>query len=129
MTETEAGPREHAGCPVINLNTVVDRPVGEWMAELNRLREGSPIYWNEHGGYYVLTRAQHVREVFQNPDVFTNDSITPGDPNPDYKWIPSNINPPKHVQYRQILNYAFGPAPVKRVEPKAREYCRMAIDE
>ena len=129
MNDTSATAPQPATCPVINLDTVVDRPVGEWMAELNRLREASPIHWNEHGEYYVLTRADHVREVFQNPDVFTNDSITPGDPNPSYKWIPSNINPPDHVQYRQILNHAFGPAPVKRVEPKAREYCRMAIEE
>jgi cytochrome P450 len=129
MTETQASPQGARSCPVIHLETVVDRPVGEWMVELNRLREESPISWNEHGGYYVLTRAQHVREVFQNPELFTNDSITPGDPNPDYKWIPSNINPPKHVQYRQILNHAFGPAPVQRVEPKAREYCRAAIEE
>jgi cytochrome P450 len=121
--------RHPSGCPVINLDTVVDRPVGEWAADLNRLREQSPIHWNQHGEYFVLTRAQHVRDVFQNPEVFTNDSITPGDPEPSYKWIPSNINPPQHVRYRQILNHAFGPASVRRVETKAREYCRMAIDE
>jgi cytochrome P450 len=118
-----------SGCPVIHLDTVRDRPVGEWMADLNELREANPIYWNDHGGYWVLTRASLVREVFQNPTVFTNDSITPGDPNPEYKWIPSNINPPTHVQYRQILNRAFSPAAVKRVEPNARRYCAMAIDE
>ena len=118
-----------SGCPVIHLDTVRDRPVGEWMADLNWLRQASPIYWNEHGGYWVLTRAPLAREVFQNPTVFTNDSITPGDPNPEYKWIPSNINPPTHVQYRQILNHAFSPAAVARVEPNARRYCTMAIDE
>lgn len=121
--------RSRSGCPVIHLDTVRDRPVGEWMADLDELREANPIYWNEHGGYWVLTRASLVREVFQNATVFTNDSITPGDPDPAYKWIPSNINPPSHVQYRQILNRAFGPAAVKRVEPSARRYCTMAIDE
>ena len=43
--------------------------------------------------------------------------------------IPSNVNPPQHVQYRQILNRAFGPAPVARIEAKTRKYCRMAIDK
>src|ERR1700730_13305466 len=118
-----------SGCPVIHLDTVVDRPVGEWMADLNALREASPIYWNQQGGYWIISRAQMAREIFQNPAVFTNDSISPGDPDPSYKWIPSNINPPLHVQYRQILNHAFGPASVARIEPKARSYCRMAIDE
>jgi cytochrome P450 len=124
-----AGAPTRSGCPVIHLDTLVDRPVGEWMADLNALREASPIYWNEHGGYWVLTRAHLVREVFQDPVVFTNDSITPGDPDPAYRFIPSNVNPPLHVQYRQILNYAFGPAAVARVEPNARRYCQMAIDE
>jgi cytochrome P450 len=126
VTATEAS---RGGCPVIHLDTVVDRPVGEWSAALNELRARSPILWNEHGGYWVITRAQLVKEVFQNPAVFTNDSISPGDPNPSYRWIPSNVNPPLHVQYRQILNHAFGPASVARAAPRAREYCRMAIEE
>ena len=50
--------RSRSGCPVIHLDTVRDRPVGEWMADLNELREASPIHWNEHGDYWVLTRAQ-----------------------------------------------------------------------
>jgi cytochrome P450 len=117
------------GCPVIHLNTVVDRPVGHWAADLNSLRENAAIYWNDFNHCWVITRAKLIREIFQDPELFTNDSITPGDPDPAYKWIPSNVNPPKHVQYRQILNYAFGPAPVARVEPKAREYCAMAVEE
>jgi len=118
-----------SGCPVVRLDTHRDRPVGERAAELNALRETAPISWDAQRECWVLTLARHVREVFQDPETFTNDSITPGDPNPAYKWIPSNVNPPLHVQYRQILNHAFGPAPVARIEERTREYCRMAIDE
>jgi cytochrome P450 len=118
-----------SGCPVIHLDTVVDRPVGEWATDLNALRQAAPIHWNEDGGYWVITKAQLAREIFQNARVFTNDSISPREPNPAYKWIPSNINPPHHVQYRQLLNHTFGPASVARVAPQARTYCRMAIDE
>lgn len=128
VRETPVGAMR-SGCPVIHLDTMGDRPVGEWMGAFNALREAHPIYWNENSGCWVITRAQDAREIFQDPEVFTNDSISPGDPNPSYKWIPSNINPPTHVQYRQILNRAFGPAPVARIADKAREYCRMAIDE
>ncbi len=112
MTETVSMTNQtRSGCPVIHLNTVVDRPVGEWSDDLNRLRTAAPIYWNDSGGYWVVTRASLAREIFQNPRVFTNDSISPANPDPSYKWIPSNINPPRHVQYRQILNHRFGPAP------------------
>jgi len=118
-----------SGCPVIHLDTGPDRPVGQWSHDLNRLRELGPIFWNEVTECWVLTRAKHVREVFQDPVVFTNDSISPGNPDPDYTWIPSNVNPPQHVQFRQLLNRAFGPAPVARIEDRARRYCAMAIDE
>jgi cytochrome P450 len=119
----------HEGCPVVRLETVMDRPVGQWMADINRLRDLAPVLWNESFGFWIVTRAALVREIFQSPEVFTNDSISPRTPEPSYKWIPSNINPPLHVQYRQILNYAFGPAAVARIAPNARRYCRMAVDE
>jgi cytochrome P450 len=117
-----------SGCPVVHLDPVADRPVGEWAADLNALRRAAPILWNEHNRCWMLTRDAHVRDVFRDPELFTNDSITPGDPDPSYVWIPSNVNPPQHRHYRQILNRAFGPTAVAAVEPKARTYCRMAID-
>jgi cytochrome P450 len=120
--------RTRSGCPVVHLDKVVDRPLGAWMTDLNDLREASDIHWNEQSGCWLITRAGHAREIYQNPAVFTNDSITPGDPDPAYRWIPSNVNPPRHVEYRQILNHAFGPGPVARIADKAREYCRMAIE-
>ena len=129
MTTDQTGGVQLNGCPVIHMETGIERPVGEWLQYFADLREGSPYYWNENGGYWVLTRSNQVREVFQNPQVFTNDSVSPADPDPPYKWIPSNINPPTHVEYRQILNHAFGPAAVARMEPTAREYCRLTIDE
>jgi cytochrome P450 len=119
---------QRSGCPVIDLDTSTDRPVGEWSRDLNRLREHAPILWNQRYRCWVITRAALVREVFQDPAVFTNDSISPGNPDPPYRWIPSNVNPPRHVQYRQILNHAFGPAPVARAEPHARRACAEAID-
>lgn len=116
-------------CPVIHLTTGVERPYGEWISEWGERREASPIYWNEHPGYWVLTRAEHVREVLQNAAVFRSDSIVAGEPDQPFKWIPGNINPPTHVQYRQILNRAFGPMAVAAIEPKAAEYCRKAVDD
>src|SRR5579862_1293155 len=100
MTEALSMTSEtRGGCPVIHLNTVVDRPVGEWSADLDGLRSEAPIYWNDLGGYWVVTRSNLARDIFQNPQVFTNDSISPAQADPSYKWIPSNINPPRHVQY------------------------------
>ena len=49
IEQYEVRGRHRSGCPVIHLNTVIDRPVGEWMTDLNALREAHPIYWNELG--------------------------------------------------------------------------------
>ena len=125
---TPAERAELAGCPVISLDTAYERPVGEWMGHHEALRDRAPIFWNENGTYWIVTRGAMAREIMQNPQVFTNDSISPSQPDPPYKWIPSNINPPLHVQYRQILNHAFNPAAVARIAEKTREYCRAAID-
>lgn len=118
----------HGGCPVVHLDTGVDRRAGEWVAEFDRLREGSPIWWNEERGFWIITSGEYIREAFQNPQLFTSDSVRPTDPNPPYKLIPSNINPPQHVKYRQILNYAFGPAAMKRIAPRVRVHCAETLD-
>ncbi|MET0324836.1 MAG: cytochrome P450 [Ilumatobacteraceae bacterium] len=126
-TDGEARARA-AGCPIVDLDYSAERPVGHHMQRLEQLREEGPLLWNRNGAYWVATRASLIREIFQAPTVFNNDSISPGDPDPVYKWIPSNVNPPQHVQYRQILNRAFGPAAVARAEPTTRQYAREAIE-
>ena len=133
MTDTDARSIDgedrarSAGCPVVHLDYSAEQPVGHYLRQLEQLRDRGPILWNTNGAYWIATRASLVREIFQSPTVFNNDSISPGDPDPAYKWIPSNINPPQHVQFRQILNHAFGPTSVARVAPKTREYARSAI--
>lgn len=116
------------GCPTLHLDLSGDRPAGTWGRELTALGRKAPIWWNETGGYWVITAADITREIFQDPVLFTNDSITPGDPDPSYKWIPSNVNPPQHVQYRQILSYAFSPKAVAGVADATRRYCREAVE-
>jgi cytochrome P450 len=136
MTTDQTGPGPAVatgagGCPVLHLSTTSERPVGEWLQQWSRWREQSPVFWNEtdDGGYWVLTRADDIREVFQNPAVFRSDSIVVDSPDQPFKWIPGNVNPPTHVQYRQILNAAFGPRPVARIEDRIRMYARMAVED
>ena len=102
-----------SGCPVIHLDTVRDRPVGEWMADLNELREASPIHWNEHGGYWVLTRAgPGPRGVPEPGSCSPTTRSRRATPIPRYKWIPSNINPP--------TARPVPPDPQPRLRPGAR---------
>ena len=73
-------------------------------------------------------RHDAVREAYQRHEVFSSDSIDPLDPDPAYRFIPTLINPPDHVKYRQVLNGWFSPAAVARITPTAREICIANIE-
>jgi cytochrome P450 len=128
MHGTEVSP-DPPGCPVIELAAPGERPVGEWIRYYSALRDAGPVYWNSNGGWWVLTRADDVRRVLQDPETFSSASISAAQPDPDWKWIPGNIDPPLHIAYRQILNRRFAPAAVASMEPAARVYARRTIDE
>jgi cytochrome P450 len=46
-----------------------------------------------------------------------------------YRFIPTQIDRPDHVQYRRILNPWFSPDAVNNVAPAARELCRTLVEE
>ncbi len=60
-------------------------------------------------GYWVLTRYDDIREAFQTPEVFSNHSIVPTNPDPEYRFLPSFTDPPIDMQYRHPLNPWFSP--------------------
>jgi cytochrome P450 len=109
---------------VVHYDFSYPRPILTFFSELDDMRERGPAYWNTHGpGYWVLTRYDEVREAYQNPTVFSSDSIDPLDPDPAYRFIPTLVNPPDHVKYRQVLNPWFSPAAVNRITPLATRIC------
>jgi cytochrome P450 len=80
-------------------------------------------------GYWMFTRHEQVREIYKHPELFSSESITPWEPDPAYRFIPTQIDPPTHIKYRQILNPWFSPGAVDRVTPTARAVCRRLIEE
>ncbi len=116
-------------CPVVNYDIMSPRPVLAGIGEMAQLREASPVYWNSFGaGFWMITRFDQCREAYQNPEVFGSDSVIVLDPNPGYRWIPTNVAPPEHGRYRQILNPPFSPRAVARATPRMRELCDRTID-
>ena len=77
----------------------------------------------------MFTRHEQVRDIYQHPEIFSSESITPWEPEPVYRFVPTQIDPPEHVKYRQILNPWFAPGAVNKVEPTAREICRRLVAE
>jgi cytochrome P450 len=127
--DTAAPDRDLGGCPVVHFDHSATKPMYQYFTELDELRERGRVLWNTFGpGFWVVTRYEDVREAFQNPEVFTSDAINPLEPDPTYHFIPTMVNPPDHVRYRQVLNPWFSPGAVQRAMPMAREIAAKDVE-
>jgi cytochrome P450 len=119
---------ERSGCPVVRVDTSLERPAGEWIDVLGELRRQAPILWNDNCGFWILTRADLIREVFQNYADFSSDNTIPQQAEQAVQFIPGNVAPPLHTAYRRVLSKRFGPGSVAGIQPAMREYARQGID-
>ncbi len=77
----------------------------------------------------MLTNPLAIREAFQTPALFSSVSEVAAEPNPEYVWIPSNLDPPEHVTYRQLLGTRFAPEAVERLTPAVERFALDLIAE
>jgi cytochrome P450 len=123
--------RDLSGCPVKHLDFSPTRPVGTHWDLARELRMGCPHFFNTfaQGYYWVFTQYDAVRDVYKNPDIFSSESITPWEPDPVYRFVPTQIDRPNHIGYRRILNKWFSPARMDEAEPAIRSICRRLVQE
>jgi cytochrome P450 len=121
--------REPGGCPVIHEDFSPLRQAGFHWQWADELREGSPLYFNRFAqGYWVFTRHDAVRDMYKNPQIFSSESITPWEPNPIYRFVPTQIDAPDHITYRRIVNTWFSPRAVERADQTIRGICRSLVE-
>ncbi|MDX6231473.1 MAG: hypothetical protein QOH68_424 [Nocardioidaceae bacterium] len=126
--QTEISQRVPTGCPVIHLDASAPLEAGAHWEKANELRETSPAFFNTHAqGYWVFTRYDEVREMYQHPEIFSSEAITPWDPDPVYRFVPTQIDPPDHAKYRQLISRWFAPNAVNRITPQAHEIGRRLV--
>jgi cytochrome P450 len=122
--------REAAGCPVMHEDFSRARAVGFHWDWADELREGSPVYFNTFAqGYWIFTRHEAVREIYKTPEIFSSESFTPWEPEPIYRFVPTQIDPPDHITYRRILNPWFAPRAIDAAEPMMRDLCRTLVQK
>jgi len=81
--DPETVARDVGGCPVKCFTVFDDQPAGQYWAEGDALREETPAFFNQHAqGYWVVTRYDAVRDLYQSADVFSSESFTAWDPHP-----------------------------------------------
>ena len=128
--QTEISQRVPMGCPVIHLDASAPLEAGAHWEKANELRETSPTFFNSHAqGYWVFTRYDEVREMYQHPEIFSSEAITPWDPEPVYRFVPTQIDPPDHAKYRQLISRRFAPNAVNRITPQAHEIGQRLVAE
>lgn len=106
------------------------RQAGSHWQWADQLREDSPLYFNTYAqGYWVFTRHDAVRDMYKNPQIFSSESITPWEPEPIYRFVPTQIDEPDHITYRRIVNGWFSPRAVDRAQPEIRGICRALVQK
>ncbi len=129
VTPADAPPRDVGGCPVMHRDFSEPQPAGCHWEMAKELREGSPVYFNTFAqGYWVFTRHDAVRDIYKTPELFSSESITPWEPGPIYRFVPTQIDARPHQvpAHRQPVVLAAGD---RRAEARMRTLCRRLVEE
>src|SRR3954449_2983575 len=120
---------EVTGCPVMHQDFSTTRKAGDYWSLANELRESCPHFYNKYqgGGYWVFTRHEAVNDIYKTPELFSSESITPWEPNPIYRFVPTMVDAPDHIKYRRILNPWFSPKAMEGAEDMIRSICREYV--
>ncbi len=96
------------------------------------LRRHAPVCQVDPGGYWVIARHDDVVAAFKNPQLFSNTGVRvatkPG-------WLGHNpfadsmvgLDPPHHTRLRNLVNRAFGPPALARLEGRVRHYAEAIV--
>src|SRR3954454_8341319 len=134
MTEMATPPhtpqRDVGGCPVMHRDFAPPGPAGCYWDLARDMRDGSPVYFNTFAqGYWMFTRHDAVKDIYKTPELFSSESFTPWDPDPIYRFVPTQIDAPDHIKYRRILNPWFSPRAIDAAEEDLTALCRDLVAE
>jgi len=106
---------------------------GDPVAVFRHLREHAPVFFQKQRtgpGFWAITRYADVRRVSRDPQTFissggtsTLDLERPGSASLDYEMMQGTLvitDPPRHTKLRALVNKAFTPQAVARLEPFVR---------
>src|ERR1044072_8634299 len=102
-----------------------------------RLREEAPVFWHEKGGagtegagFWVVTRYEDVQVVLKNSQTYSSQAGNMID-------VPSALlgdaipymDPPRHTQFRRVVQRYFTPRAVAEWESVVRDVVNGTLDE
>lgn len=97
---------------------------------LEGLSERPDIFFSpELGGYWVVTRAPLIEEVFRRHELFSSRTVLIPKSMQELRSLVNNEDPPDHARFRSLLaNAMFSPRALAGVEEQARIMTRQLID-
>lgn len=93
------------------------------------LREQGVVYSPENGGYYVLSKYEHVFAALRDPDTFASGMGTRIPAIGDTRIIPLDTDPPVHTDYRALITDRITPESVRTMSDGLRELVDQLVDE
>jgi cytochrome P450 len=99
------------------------------------LRSRPTLTQLDPGGFWAVTRYADVQHVLKNPQLFSSTGqrafaepawLDRGNPFADSIVM---LDPPRHTRLRALVNRAFGPTALARLERKVRAYAQQAAAE
>jgi len=90
----------------------------------------SPPNFMAPQGSWVITRAEDIRAVLQQPEVFSSKGIAGFSQLVGENWdlIPLELDPPEHAKFRAIMNGIFAPKKITAMEEGVRARAVALID-
>jgi len=101
------------------------------------LRREAPVYWHpeESGGFWAITKYADLKTISKTPSLFSSERQgtllrdLPPQNLPFVQQIMLNMDPPRHRQYRALVNKAFSPRMVNNMHGKIRAMVNRIIDK
>lgn len=101
------------------------------------LRREAPVYWHDEPngpGFWAITKYHDLKYVSKNPGLFSSArqgtllQDPPANDLPAIQSIMLNMDPPRHRQYRTLVNQAFTPRMIGNIHGRVRAMVQEIID-
>ena len=105
-----------------------DNPYPSW----KRLRDESPLYYNDKYSFYALSRYEDVAHALPDWDTYRSGKGTTLDIILNGIEVPPGVilfeDPPLHDLHRRLLSRVFTPRRMEAIEPLTRQFCAYVLD-
>ena len=132
--------REFGGRAVFAHGTPNDEQIAEWYidstlphpADIRRLREDAPLYYNEEHEFFAVSRYDDVEQGLRDWETFRScrggilELIKAGVELPPGTLIFED--PPDHDIHRKLLSRVFTPRRMNALEDDVRAFCARSLD-